>query len=204
MMTVSRQIALSDVTPIADFTGYIANNWYLPDGIARICGGGAPAANSIRLHAGIIKQKCTLSALGLRISTLSAGGNIQCALYANNAATGRPTGNALASTSSITTASTGSVNGAVSVQVDPGLYWFATNNDNGVVVGVALDVTGINISALIGSATQGNILVANGTLVGLSVPQTFGTWPDLTSASFTELASVTTMPVVQFKVASIP
>jgi hypothetical protein len=203
-MSVSRQIALSDVSPIADFTGYIANNWYLPSGITRIGGGGAPAANSIRLHAGIIKQRCTLSALGLRISTGSAGGNIQAAIYANNATTGRPTGSALASTASMSTTSTGSVNSAVSVQVDPGLYWFATNNDNGVVVGVALDVTGINIAALIGTATQGNGLIANGTLVGLSVSQTFGTWPDLTAASFTELTSVTTMPVVQFKVASIP
>jgi hypothetical protein len=43
------------------------------------------------------------------------------------------------------------------------------------------------MSALIGSATLGNIASGAGTAsLGLSVSQAFGTWPDLTSASFTE------------------
>jgi hypothetical protein len=139
----------------------------------------------------------------LRISTLSGGGNVQCAIYANNPATGRPTGNALVSTASITTASTGSVNATASVQLEEGLYWFATNCDNATAVFVTLTVDSISISQMIGSATQGNCLGAGQTITGVTATQTFGTWPSLTSATFTE-DTTQNSPLVQFQVGSVP
>jgi len=190
------------ITPI-----YVAGNWYtgLMPSESSIAVGAVPGANSIRLHPFFVTNTITINALGVRLTTLAAGGNIQCAIYANNAATGRPTGTALASTASITTAATGNVNAAVNVQLTPGMYWQATNMDNGTATAVAFSGTSLAGASIIGSATQANSIAAGpGTFVGLGVSQTFGTWPDLTAASFTEQVSVTTIPVVQFKVASIP
>lgn len=178
---------------------YVANRWYVPIGLGTTSSGGAPGANVISLHPGFIAQKCTLSALGTRISTLSAGGNFQHAIYANSSAM-RPTGNALASTASISTAATGSLNAAVSVQIDVGWYWFATNFDNATAAANSLNSNAFQLAPVIGSTSQQNVLVSS-TFTGLSVAQTYGTWPDLTSASFTD--SFTT-PVVQFKVGSVP
>jgi hypothetical protein len=41
-------------------------------------------------------------------------------------------------------------------------------------------------------------------MVGLTVAQAFGSWPDLTSGSFTELAASGTIPIVQLQVVSTP
>jgi hypothetical protein len=202
-MSFSRQIASSDVLPIADFVNYIAGKWYLPAGYGAMSSGAAPGADSIRLFPGFIKQLVTINSLGLRLNVASAGGSIQAAVYANNAATMRPTGSALASTASISTTSTGSLNSAVSVQLAAGLYWFATNSDNGTSAAVSLDSAKSVASSLLGSSTQANDLTSAAGLIGLSVSQTFGTWPDLTSGSFTEV-NTNSIPFVQFKVASVP
>jgi hypothetical protein len=179
---------------------YAANRWYLPFGVTGAGTGGAlNAANAIYLFPGFIVQKCTLSALGCRISGTPAVGNIQLAVYANGSAM-RPTGNALASTASISTNSANtSINAAVSVQLDVGWYWFGANIDN--TTATINTVSNALAPGIIGAATQSNIL-NNGAGWGISVAQTFGTWPDLTSASFTEGFPAT--PAVQFKVGSVP
>lgn len=188
---------------VSDHPGYIANNWYTQLQAYGSTTGSAPGLGSIRIYPGYIAERVTISALGLRVGTLSAGGNVQAAVYANNAATGRPTGSALVSTASMSTASTGSVNAAVSLQIEPGLYWWASNCDNGTAVFESLSTTAPSLSAMIGSATQGNALPSPRGSLALSVAQAFGTWPDLTSASFTELLTAT-VPIVQFKVGSVP
>ena len=189
---------------LSDFPSYIANNWYVQEGLPGFNIGANPGTGSIRLYPGYIKQRITINALGNRVTVLSAGGNFQVAVYANNAATNKPTGNPLASTTSLSTASVASVNAAVSVQLEPGLYWWASNCDNATATFSSLAPTG-NASALIGDPTQSSIASSGVGLLGYSVVQTFGTWPDLTSGSFTAIVSGTaTVPMVQFKVGSIP
>jgi hypothetical protein len=184
-----------------EFPGYIVGNWYMPT--IGVGGGAAPGAGSIRLYPGYIKQLVTINSLGFRISTGSAGGNVQAAIYANNPATGRPIGNPLASTASMSTTSTGSVNATVSIQLQPGLYWWASNCDNGTAVFVSASGAFSPLSFMIGNSAQAVDLTAVAGFVGTSVTQTFGTWPDLTSASFSDFTS-NSAPIVQFKVGSVP
>jgi hypothetical protein len=188
----------------SDHPGYLAGNWYLPVGPAITSGGSAPGSGSIRLYPGYVKERVSISALGVRVSTLSVGGNVQAAIYANNATTQRPTGNALASTASLSTTNSASVNAAVSIQIEPGLYWFATNCDNGTAAFTSFSSGVTSVSAIIGSTTQSTNLANGNAMVGLSVAQAFGTWPDLTAGSFTEVVGVTSVPLVQFKISSVP
>lgn len=203
--SVSVSAAVWTMLGFSDHPGYLANNWYLPSYVGIINSGTAPGAGSIRAFPAYIRERITISNLGLRVTTLSAGGNVQAAIYAGNPATGRPTGNAIISTTSMSTASAASVNAAASVQLEPGLYWFATNCDNGTAAFDALTSTSPYVGYLIGSATQANVLNASGGgMVGVAVAQTFGTWPNLTAASFTEVTTAATVPMLQFQVASAP
>lgn len=190
---------------LSNFPGYIAGNWYLQTGVYTGATGTNPGIGSIRLYPAYIKQRCTLSNLGIRISA-GAAGNLQAAIYKNNPATGRPTGTALVSTASMSTAGSASnISSAASVQLEPGLYWWATNTDNATSTIISLIATSLNGSEIIGSATQANVLGgASGNFIGVSTPATFGTWGDLTAATFTEVAAALTIPLVQFQVASVP
>lgn len=184
---------------------YIANNWYLPDNIVVAPQGGVnPGIGSIRLFPGTIRHRMTIAQLGVRVSTTNAG-NVQAAIYANNPATGRPTGNALASTASMSTASAATVTADASVQVEPGLYWFGTCFDNATAALASISNTsGVGMARLIGSSSPSNIMTSTACLSGVNLAGTFGTWPDLTAASFTENQGSSAYGVVQFKVGSIP
>lgn len=201
--SVATSAAVWTALELSDHPGYIVGNWYLQYSIGMLSSASAPGASSIHLYPAYIKERITLSSLGVRVSTLSASGNIQAAIYANNPATMRPTGNALASTASMSTSSLANVNSSVSVQLEPGLYWWATNCDNGTAIFTSISSGNYAIGGLIGSATQGNILFNGSALTGVTVSQTFGTWPSLTAATFTE-TTATAMPVVQFLIGSVP
>lgn len=194
----------------ADFFGYKANNWYWPDRSYIPAAGNALTASVIRLHPVIIKQRCTIGSLGVWVQTGIASGNVQLALYASDPTTLMPTGNALGSTASISVASsTVNVSAALgaAAQVEPGLYWLASNVDataGGTLVCSGISGAGSLMSSVIGSATEANINgAANNNRLFLTVSQTFGTWPDLTSASFTE-STAATNALVHFKVTAVP
>lgn len=183
--------------------GYVSGRYYIPFHGASNAGA-SPSANSLRLIPFVVQQSVTISDLATRVNTLSAGGNVQFAVYASNASTLRPTGNALASTASISTAATGAVTGALSgnITLTPGLqYWLASNCDNGTAVFASLGASGTYGAVMIGSSTLVNVFPAGGQcLGGLFVAQTFGTWPDLTSGSFTDGTNPPTIPIAAFKV----
>lgn len=189
----------------SDFYGYVVGKWYLPPQTGGLSGPTLAVANSIRCFPNPIKQRVTINALGLRVSALSVAGNQQIAIYAHNAATGYPTGTALVSTASISTTLTGSLNAAVSFQFQPNtVYWFCSNSDNATVTNPQIANVGGEIPALMGSATQSIDMQNSITVIGTTISQTFGTWPDLTSASFVDVAGSVSMPAIQFKPASIP
>jgi hypothetical protein len=187
---------------------YIAGRWYYPNGIIGHTSASAAGIDSIRLFPFFVHQKVTVSDLAIRISTLQAGQNMQAAIYANNVTTAKPTGNALSSTGNISTAGTGNISAALgaNVQLTPGLlYWLATNASHAGIVAAAINPNDNVMSIAHGTSTLNNIMASSGsTMSGLSVAQTFGTWPDLTSASFTELSNAATIPIVVFKVTSVP
>jgi hypothetical protein len=71
---------------------YLAGNWQI--GGADTLGPGAssstPGANSIHCYPGFFYDHSTIGALGARINTISASGNLQLAIYDNNQSTHRP------------------------------------------------------------------------------------------------------------------
>lgn len=190
----------------ADHPGYIASNWYAPFGYTGTVTSGALPINTARGYPGLIKERISISNLGGRIIANQVGANIQFAVYANNPATGRPTGTALASTASLSAATAASVSGAASAQLNPGLYWWFANVDTAsvTVTSQTTSTTGL-MGQVIGSPTQANVFNSgSGTLVGVTIAQTFGTWPDFTGSSFTEFTTNSGMAGVQFLVSSVP
>lgn len=188
-------------TELYDDTPYIVGNWYLPGGIRSVSGGANGGIGTVRTHPAIIRRPCTISDLGVRVTSAVAG-NVQAAIYANNPLTGRPTGAPLVATESMSTAAATVVTSAAALEIDtPGLYWFAVCVDTtGAVLNAISNSMGSGMSDLIGSATPTNAMSATGGLSGLAVTGTFGTWPDMTAASFTESVGSSGYGAVQFKI----
>jgi hypothetical protein len=172
--------------PTVEHPGYFANVWYQTIGYHEVFGGSGPAANTIKLLPFVLTKPIRIQALGTRVTTAAAGGKAQLAIYAHNAATRRPTGNAIVSTGDISTTSAAAVSGSVTAAtLSPGIYWSALNADGATANYQSIDE--IQTGLLIGSTTLSNISSgAAGDGLFLTVSQAFGTWPDLTSASFTE------------------
>lgn len=189
----------------ADHPGYVVNGWYLP-WPAVLAGSSALAINSIRLIPFIPVSDVTINSLGARCTTVGTT-NTQFAIYASTApgTLQRPTGSQLSSTASIVNTSTGVHSAALgaSVALSAGLvYWLAVNCGDSAAV-YAVPTSGIaQLAWMIGSATSTTTL-STSSLTSLSTPVTFGTWGDLTSATFTE-ATDTKYCFVGFKVASVP
>lgn len=185
--------------------GYVAARWYWPPR-AVLGAGTALVANTIRLNPIILAQAITVSDLAAKIVTVSAGGNFQIAIYASDPTTKMPTGSALAVTGNISTATAAVISADITgadVALPTGLYWLAVNADNSVVVLNGQGTTALATS-FIGTATLANLSGAvNAAPNPLTIAQTFGTWPSLTSASFTE-APGTAETAVAFKVSSVP
>jgi hypothetical protein len=187
-----------------DHPGYIASQWYNPYETGTVAAGSAPAAGSVRCVPFVLKSRVTMSDLGVRVTTLAAGGNVQVAIYANNPATMRPTGTVLANTASLSTAATGVVSGAISggnVTFEPGLYWACLNSDNSTAV-FQFSGTGSGICGnLIGAANLTTLTnSATAAMIGVSTPITYGTWSSMTGAIFTESTN-TSFGNVYFKAA---
>lgn len=167
---------------------YIAGRWYWAERSA-VTAGTVLGTNQIRLNCFMLHRTITISDLFARVTTVSAGGNFQLAIYAANPSTALPTGNPIAATANISTAALGAISGDIigaDVALTPGIYWLGVNADNSVAV-LQGNSAGPMDGALIGSATLANMA---GLILIRFIAQTFGTWPDLTSASLTENASV--------------
>ena len=189
-------------------SAYIANNWYLPEGVGPN-GGAAPGLDTIRAYPIRVKQRVTISDLQGRLSSGNGAHNAQFAIYAHNPTTGRPTGNALGKTGNLSLAATGNIAGTLDVAAVllPSRFvsgWLAVNTSNAAPNFVAVSSNApTEFAAGIGTATAANIFTSASTMLNhVSVSQTFGTWPDLTSGSFTEVAT-STAPLLAFKVSAV-
>ena len=171
--------------------GYVAANWYLPVAPGIFSATAAFTANTIYYHPIYITRRVTISDLGCQITTASAGGNLKIAIYANDASTGRPSGTPLAETGSISTTSTGNVSADITgsnVTLEAGTYWVAfwSDNSTAAVRGISRDNLTLG-AALNGSTTlNGLITTAGYNLRVFSSAETYGTWPNATSETFTE------------------
>jgi hypothetical protein len=189
---------------LSEFQGYIVNNWYIPHGVAGFSVGTAPGANSIRLAPFIIKQRVTISSLAVRVGTLSGSGNVQAAIYNADATLKRPT--TFIDSTTLSTNATGVISNTLTAnrQLEPGLYFYATNCDNGTAVFTSTTTTSTFIGQNFGDATQALTLGTGGNqIAGYSFAGTYNTWPDLTGQTLTGVSG-SNIPVVIFKVASVP
>jgi hypothetical protein len=181
--------------------GYVAGRWYFAEP-GQIVAASAIGVNSIRFMPFRIFKPVTITQLGARVTTLSAAGNFQLAIYANNSTTDRPTGNPLGATGNMSTGTATNVAAVLAggnITLQPGLYWSAICQDNGTACYTALATTYVsNTGVLIGTATQATLCSSTAS-VGwyLSLAQTFGTWPDVTGGGFTE-ATGTANVALQF------
>jgi|SRR5687768_5577281 len=198
---MARMISSIDVLPNGPYPSYVSGKWLLASMDQAMGSGQAPGANSIRLYPFYIHEEVAIDRLGVCVTTLFAGGNIQAAIYASDPDTHMPIGNVLVSSGNMSGSATGSVEATVSVTLQPGLYWAATNCDNTTNTMDGNGSTSTWMARSIGSVNQSScISTGGGTLSGFTFAQTFGTWPDLTGQSFTELVTSQRIPVIQFRV----
>ena len=188
----------------ADHPGYVPGRRYVPFGMGAPATGAAGVAGTVFTGAGVIKSRCTLSELHIRMTTAGSAGNFAMAIYAHDPAKGGPTGLPLATSVNGATGSTGPMTVALNANVtlEPGVYWFAIQMDVGSPVYLSQGNGSSNHLALFGSAGHPIGNGASAQASGYSISGTFGTWPDLTSASLTEQSS--RAPYVGFTVASVP
>lgn len=191
----------------ADHPGYVAGRYYQPFGQGAPVAGGTLSAVLMYLGFGVIKQRITVSQLGARLTTASAGGSFQLGLYNHNPATGKPS-TKVGNTGSGSTASATTVNVALpaATVIEPGNYWFAVEVDNGTAAFLSQGLTSGNHSSLIGSDTNALGVSATQQMCGFSTNVgAFGTWPDdLSAATFAELIGTGRPALIQFLVQSVP
>jgi len=182
----------------AEDPDYAAGFWYTFHGATGLSAGAVLPANTLRLLPFKLRQLVNISGLGLRISTLAAGGNVQLGIYGANRDTLLPTGIVKAfspnfATDAAVTLAANLASGPV--QFPRGIYWLGVNADataGGVVAAQTVAASGQEVANLVGAAALGSIL--SGALAALfcrSVAATFGTWPDLTSPTATTETATT-------------
>lgn len=186
--------------------GYVPGNWIYPyEGIAPSSGTAGVTGTSYWMPIRV-RQPCTINALAARVTTVIASSNFQLAIYANSPATGRPTGSALGSTASISGATAVVVSGSLTANatIQAGIYWVAVNADTSGIAFSAISA-GSEINSIVGTPTLANAIsstTAASSILTLSL--TYGSWPDVTSSTFTESPSNSRAPIVIFQVFSTP
>ena len=187
--------------------GYVATRWYWSRA-ASIAAGSNLGANSLRFSPFIVEQAITISDLGTRITTLSAGGKIQLGIYAADPATMLPTGSALAHSGDIATDSAVAVSGDIDgadVTLQPGLHWAALMVDNGTAVATAWSTASTATGHQVGATSMANLSTsaARGDLSYYVGSITFGAWPSIGSVTLVEGAAVPETAIA-FKVSALP
>lgn len=184
---------------------YRSGVWYHALLSGNPIGGAAMATDTIHLVWHPLDTPITVSDFGARLTTAAAGGNIKLGAYANNPATGRPTGAPLAETASISTASAVNVSDDITganVTLYPPGFWAAFWQDNNTSAVQVVTRDAFNDAAKRIGGAQADI--SNNTNRGgflLTAPATFGSWPDLTSATFTVVNSTSLSGILQLKAA---
>ena len=188
-------------------SGIVSNRWYQAFRGEVQGFGGSGVANQIACYFAVVPRLVTIKTLGF-YNNVAGSTNVQMAIYANDTTTGRPAA-LIGNTGSVSNGTTGTHSGAMAAnkQVGPGgadggrEVWFCSNmNDSTATYGTVTN-TNSSQAAVIGSATLGEVLVANDHIVGVVCSgancnggsSTFGTWPaSLAGSTWTTESSGTT------------
>lgn len=199
--------------------GYVANNWYLPlEVFPSGSAGTVGTANLIVCYYGAVPRKVTVEALGVQMSTVGSGGNVQLALYENS---GGVPGALINNTANISTTTGTTISGALGAnkQVGPGgadgddNIWWCSNRDNATVIFNSVSVASIPTMAWNwGSSTLSNITAGATTIGAISCSgaacnggsSTFNTWPSSLVGSTWSTVTTRSAPLMAFEVLSYP
>lgn len=179
---------------VGNNTGMQVGRYYTPDGLSATAGGDNAIPNSIALHMIIFDQRFSCTTVGIRQVGNAGSGNCQLAIYANDRATFKPTGNAIVATGNSTTIANNPydivwASSATMTFEARTPYWAAFNTDNATNVNHATPNSRFFISEKSGTGSTENALFYNGIARGWAFAHTFGTWPDLTGAGVTMLTA---------------
>jgi hypothetical protein len=182
---VCRSAAASAAVWIAvalmEMPSYVAGNWVALSSMGATGGANGGQTGWVKFSPFILRERCTISGLSINITTGSAGGNVQLALYSADS-TLLPT-NLIDHTGSLSTTNTGAVSGALGAnqQVEAGLYWAASQIDN-MTAQYTTTHCAINsaVSLLflaIGNPSLSSLFNGGNQNIGFIYANSFGTWP---------------------------
>jgi hypothetical protein len=189
----------------AEHPGYISGRFY-PTLACAMSSAAVPAIDLVYLYLFRIHSSVTLATLAARVVSAGAGSSMKAAIWANNAATQRPTSTpviafntGVATTSSSTTVSMDTADTLLAA----GWYWAGSK-----FTGTLPSLSGITSAQgdqvqLFGATTNTGAVLGSGMPMGLSAPDTYSNdiaALSLTGATFTEVSNAV-IPHIGFGVA---
>lgn len=200
---VDSGVAPGAAAPFAN--NWVANNWY---SVSRgtVAAGANVGTTTTYWQSRYFDKALTISQVHIRVSTLSAGQNMAIAIYAADASTGLPTGSAICSINTLSTASATDVTGNCSAALTAGkFYWFGFQASDTTAIAISFSNGQVNSTAFENGTSGANVSgnTTSAFMAYTTTGGTFGTWPS--NPTITQTAITTAlMPFIEFKVASIP
>lgn len=188
---------------------YVANNWYLPYPYTGLATPGALGNTTTVFMPFMVQKTLTITALGVKVVTGSAGQNIRMGIYAADA-NNLPTGSALVDTGNFSagSSSNNAQSGAISYQLQANtLYFMAAQVSDGVIVLEGFGITNGSFTGYLTGASNISSIGANGGQIDTTITHasTFGTLPTITAISVAGANGSTLKNFIgMFKVGSIP
>jgi hypothetical protein len=190
---------------LAEHPGYISGRFY-PTLAVAMSAAAVPAVDLVYLYLFRIHSSVTVATLVARVVTTGAGSSMKAGIWANNAATQRPTSTPLiafntgvATTSSNTTVSMDTADTALT----PGWYWAGSKFTGTLPAMSGMTSAQGDQVQLIGATTGAGATIGSGMPVGLSAPDAYANdiaALSLTGATFTEVTNAV-IPHIGFSVA---
>lgn len=185
-------------------SNWVAGNWY--NSVTASAAGGTAGSSTITQYIPVFFDKpVTIGSVGVRVATASAGGTIKIAVYAASGSTGLPTGAPLCSTAtgiSTTTGNTSVSDTCSAALASAGRYWFAFQVDNATATVLGFS-SGTWLNSVVGAGSQANL---SGSTTAATTEyrstSTFGTFA--TNPTVSAVGTTTSLPLVQFSLASVP
>lgn len=189
----------------ATHPGYVSGRFY-PTLPVSMSSAAVPAVDLVYLYLFFLPVSVTLATLAARVVTAGAASSVKAAVWANNAATQRPTGlpliaynTGIATTSSSTTLSMDVTDTALA----SGWYWAGTKHTGTLPQMAGMTNGQGDLVRQFGATTATGATIGSSMPVGLSTPDAYAndiSALNLTAATFTEVAG-TTIPHLGFSVA---
>jgi hypothetical protein len=164
---------------------YANGHWICPH-YGTLGAGSAMVANTIYLYPFTVQRAITVGELGARVTTGVAASSVQLAIYAS--AAGEPDGAPLATSVSLSSATSGLISDDVTDfnLSEKTTYWMATNSSGAITMQHLTGGAQLAAAFTIGAPTLATVSsTATGSGGWRLVSQTFGTWPTLTAGATT-------------------